>query len=72
MDIDANSLLAGLLVSSIGFVLFVYGKRMKRVPHLGAGIILLVYPYFVPGALVMLAIAACLLGLLWVAVRMGY
>ena len=72
MDVDANSLLAGLLVSSIGFVLFVYGRKMRRVPHVGAGIVLFVYPYFVPSALWMLAIAACLLGLLWVAVRAGY
>jgi hypothetical protein len=72
MDIDANSLLAGLFVSSIGFVLFMYGRKMNRVPHLGAGLILLVYPYFVPGALWILAIAACLLALLWGAIRMGY
>jgi hypothetical protein len=72
MNIDANSLLAGMLVSSIGFVLFVYGKKQSRFPQLVAGLVLMVYPYFVPSALLMLGIAVCLLGLLWLGVRAGY
>jgi hypothetical protein len=71
MDFDANTLLAGLLVSSIGFVLLVYGRKMGRFPHLCAGLVLLIYPYFVPGAALTLAIAVLLLGLLWLAVRGG-
>lgn len=72
MDIDANSLLAGMLVSSIGFVLFVYGKKQSRFPQLVVGLVLMVYPYFVPSALSMFGIAVCLLGLLWLGVRAGY
>jgi hypothetical protein len=72
MDIDANSLLAGMLVSSIGFVLFVYGKKQSRFPQLVVGLVLMVYPYFVPSALLMFGIAVCLLGLLWLGVRAGY
>jgi hypothetical protein len=72
MDIDANSLLAGMLVSSIGFVLFVYGKKQSRFPQLVVGLVLMVYPYFVPNALWMFGIAVCLLGLLWLGVRAGY
>jgi hypothetical protein len=72
MSFDASSLLAGLLVSSIGFVLLSYGKKMSRPPQLIAGLLLLVYPYFVPGVLLTLLIAAVLLGLLWVAVKQGY
>jgi hypothetical protein len=72
MDVDANSLLAGMLVSSIGFVLFVYGKKQSRFPQLVVGLVLMVYPYFVPSALLMFGIAVCLLGMLWLGVRAGY
>jgi hypothetical protein len=72
MDLDANSLLASLLVSSIGFVLLVYGKRMARAPQIITGIVLLVFPYFVPGALWILLIGAALLGLLWFFLKNGW
>ena len=73
MSFDGPTLIAGLLVSSIGFVLLSYGKKMSRPPHMLAGLILLVYPYFVPGAILTLIIAAVLLGLLWFAVKkLGY
>ena len=71
-DVNANSLLASLLVSSIGFVLFSYGRRQTRLPHLAVGIALLVYPYFVGDLALLFAIAAGLLGLLWLAVRLGW
>lgn len=72
MSFDTPTLLAGLLVSSIGFVLLSYGKKMSRPPHLLAGLLLMVYPYFVPGALLTLGIAVVLLTVLWVAVKQGY
>jgi hypothetical protein len=72
MSFDAGSLLTSLLVSSVGFVLLSYGRRMGRTPHLLAGLVLLVYPYFVPGVLLMFLIAAVIIGGLWVAVRFGW
>ena len=72
MDLDANSLLTSLFVSSVGFVLLTYGRKMGRPPHLLVGLVLLVYPYFVGGPLTMLAIAAALIGGLWLAVRLGW
>jgi hypothetical protein len=72
MDFDANALLASLLVSSIGFVLLVYGKKMARIPQMGVGMLLLVFPYFVSGALWILLIGAVLIGVLWLALRMGW
>lgn len=71
MDLDANSLLASLLVSSIGFVLFVYGRRMRRIPQLAVGLTLLIYPYFVSNVWLMFGIAAALLALLWFGVKQG-
>jgi hypothetical protein len=71
MNLDANALLASLLVSSIGFVLFVYGRRMRRIPQLAVGLVMLIYPYFVSSVWLMLAIAAVLLSLLWFGVKQG-
>jgi hypothetical protein len=72
MSFDATSLFASLLVSAVGFVLLTYGRRMSRPPHLLAGLVLLVYPYFVAGPLLMLVIAGALIGALWLAVRLGW
>jgi hypothetical protein len=72
MSFDAGSFLASLLVSSIGFVLFVYGRKMTRIPHALAGLVLLVFPYFVPSAILVLAIAVAIGGALWFAVKLGW
>lgn len=72
MSFDATSLLASLLISSIGFVLLSYGRKMSRPPQIIAGLLLLLYPYFVPSVTVMLVIAAALLGALWLALQRGY
>jgi hypothetical protein len=69
---DATSILAGLFVSSIGFVLFSYGRKMSRPPQMVAGVVLLVFPYFVPGVGWMLGAAGAVLGLTWLAVQQGY
>jgi hypothetical protein len=71
MDFDPNSLLMGLLVGSVGFVCFVYGRRQGRLPHMLVGVALIVYPYFVSSVVGSAAIAAGLLALLWLAVRLG-
>jgi hypothetical protein len=72
MSFDTNSLLANLLVSSLGFVLLSYGRKLSRPPQLVAGIVLCVYPYFVPGAVLMLGLAVVIFALLWLSVRLGY
>jgi hypothetical protein len=72
VDIDASSLLAGLLVSSVGFVLFSYGRKMSRPPHVISGLLLLIFPYFVGNVLAMFAIAAVICLAVYGAVRAGY
>jgi hypothetical protein len=72
VDLDANSLLASLVVSSIGLVAFIYGKRQSRVPQLVVGLLLMVFPYFVSNVLLMGGITAVLLLALWGAVRLGW
>ena len=68
-DIDVTGLMASFVVGSIGFVLFVYGRKQRRPPHMVCGLTLMVYPYFVPDALLMGLIAAVLTGLLWFLVQ---
>ena len=67
----ASSLIASIFVSGVGFVLFSYGKKLQRVPQMLCGILMLIYPYFVPDPLLMIAIAVGLGGLLWAALARG-
>lgn len=71
MHLDVSSIAAGFIVSGVGFVLFNYGRKMGRLPHVVVGLVLMVFPYFVPSVLVMLGIAALLCGLLYLAVQRG-
>jgi hypothetical protein len=72
MDLDAGSLLTSMLVSSVGFVLLVYGRKMARLPHVTVGAVLLIFPYFVGSIFTMLAVALALCLVLWFAVQRGY
>ncbi len=71
VNLDAPSLIASLIVSSVGFVAFSYGKSQQRFPQMIIGLVLMIFPYFVPMAWLMIAIAAVLCGVLWLSVRMG-
>ena len=72
MNLDPGSMLLSMLISSVGFVAFVYGKRQERIPQLAAGIVLLVYPYFVSSMLLMALIAVVVLGLMTAAIKLGH
>ena len=47
---DSASLIANLLFSSIGFVAFIYGKRLHLWKMMLAGLALMIFPYFVESA----------------------
>jgi len=72
VDFSPATLVVAFLVGSVGFVLFVYGKRQERLPQLGVGLVLMVYPYFVREPLAQVSIAAALLGGLFLALRAGF
>jgi hypothetical protein len=72
MNLDAGTLIVGFIVSGIGFVLFSYGRKMQRIPHVVFGLIMMVFPYFVPSPLIAVGITAALCGLLYLATRAGY
>ncbi len=72
MSFDAGSLIASFLISGVGFVLFSYGRKLGRIPHVVMGLVLMIFPYFVPSVLAMVGIGAVLCGLLYLATRAGY
>lgn len=69
---DTNSLFASFAIGLVGMGLFLYGKKQARAPQLVVGIAMMIYPYFVPGALWMLLVAAALIGLLVLAGKAGW
>ena len=50
------NLIGGLLFGSIGFVAFIYGKRMHVWKPMFLGLALMAYPYFVTNDIVLFAI----------------
>ena len=72
MSLDPTWLFLSMIPSGIGFVLFVYGKKQQRWPHLAAGLGFMVYPYLATST-ASLTIVGIGLGLaLWLAVRAGW
>ena len=72
MSLDPGALFLSLIVGGIGFVLFVYGRKQERWPQMAAGVVLMVYPYFVESMVVLVAIAVAICAGLWLAIRAGY
>ncbi len=71
MNLDPNALLLSLAVSSVGFVFFGYGKRQGRLPQMATGILLMIYPYFVSNLALMALVFVAIVGLFWLAIRLG-
>ena len=72
MSFDPTWLFLSLIPSGIGFVLFVYGKKQERLPHMLAGIVFSIYPYFTPTITSMIGSGVALGVGLWLAVRAGW
>jgi hypothetical protein len=56
-------LLWGVLFSSLGLGFFIYGKRQKAPIPLICGLALMVYPYFVSGVGVLVAVGIALVAI---------
>lgn len=57
-SLSAANLIAGMIFGSIGFVGFVYGKRMNVWKPMFLGLTLMVYPYFVTNNIAVYSIGA--------------
>ena len=55
----------GMLFGAFGLGYFVYGKRQQAPIALASGVLLMVFPYFVPNAWVACLVGAALLALPW-------
>ena len=55
---NVAELLWGVLFGSIGFGYFIYGRRQGKMIPLVCGVVLMVYPYFMPNTAVLVIIGA--------------
>lgn len=71
MDFDPTLLIVSIFPSTVGFALFMYGKKEQRWPQLAAGILMMVYPYFANTMTSMLVTGTVITAVLWYVVRLG-
>jgi hypothetical protein len=71
VDFNPTLLLLSLVPSGIGMFLFMYGKKQERLAHIAAGLVFMVYPYFVSSVLQMLLGGALIGGAFWWALQSG-
>jgi hypothetical protein len=71
-DLDTNWLFLSLIPSGVGFVLFVYGKKQGRMPHLVAGLIFMIYPLLATTVTSLLVVGGVTTAALWYAVHVGW
>ena len=57
-NLSAANLIGGLVFGSIGFIAFIYGKRMNLWKPMFLGIGLMIYPYFISNDIALIAIGA--------------
>lgn len=72
MSFDPAWLFLSLIPGAVGFVLFVYGKKQQRWPHLVAGLAFMVYPYLATTIASLTLVGVALGVALWLAVRAGW
>jgi hypothetical protein len=61
--LNASILLWGVLLGSIGFGFFLYGRKQRAIVPLACGLALMVFPYFVSGTLPLIAIGIALMAI---------
>ena len=57
-DLSGPNLVGNLLFSSIGFVAFIYGKRIKLWKPMFCGLALMIFPYFVANTVLLYVIGS--------------
>ena len=72
MSLDPTWLFLSLIPGALGVVLLAYGKKQGRWTHVVAGLMFLVYPYFTPGVVSLVATGGAIGAGLWYAVRAGW
>jgi len=57
-ETSSANLIGGFVFGSIGFVAFIYGKRMNLWKIMLCGLALMIFPYFIADAVILCAIGA--------------
>lgn len=70
-DLSPAALFAGMVVSSLGLGLYMFGKRNERLPHLMSGLLLMGVPLVVHGALALWAVGGLVVAGLWLGARLS-
>ncbi len=60
---DSTLLIWGLLFSAIGLGFFMYGKKQKALIPLTCGLVLMIYPYFISNAIVLVILGVVLMAI---------
>ena len=58
MNLSAGQLMLSLLFGAIGMGMFMFGKKTQHLIALGAGCVLMVFPYFISNVWLMLLIGS--------------
>jgi len=66
MDLNENHLWVSLVFGAIGAGMFLYGKKAGRMVPLGAGLGLMIVPYFIPNVIAMTAACLAMGALPWI------
>jgi len=66
MDLNENHLWVSLVFGTIGAGMFLYGKKASRMVPLGAGLGLMIVPYFIPNVIAMAAVSCVMAALPWI------
>jgi hypothetical protein len=72
MNFDPTWLFISLIPSSVGFGLFIYGKKQSRLPQLLAGIALMVYPFFFQSVLGLVVAGGAITAAMYYAIHAGW
>jgi hypothetical protein len=57
---DTTNLMLSFLFGTIGMALFIYGKKAGQLVPLGAGMALMICPYFIPNPIALLGVCLVL------------
>ncbi len=68
---STGQIIAGFVISTVGFSVFLFGKRQRRAPQLLVGTLLMAAPFLLRDPLWMSVAAVVLVAGLFLAVRSG-
>ncbi len=71
MELSGPHLLASLIVSTVGFSTFLFGKKQRRMPQLLGGLLLMGCPYFIASAALIYGVGGATSAGIWLASRSG-